>query len=602
MTPKVCNVNQWVEEIVSSEEYDDSNPEDFDDSDRDPDFVCNENSLSSSDSISSSGEIYSPKKEMISPKKSRNPLRHTKTDKKNQDNKVRQVKLITDKIAIETDHLKCDLYESEEMKKNANVLDGYISEEIPVLHNKEVILDSDVSDDFPIEHKFGQDLRFEESVDADTRIYGLQKKEKKKDGCKQVYDKHHFCTFCGVEIHSKISRHLLQVHKDEPRIMQINLLPPKSKKRLIDLEILENEGNFKHNVDVISKGEGNIVVARREEDNMYEVKDYLPCEYCKKFVLIKNMWTHHKTCAVFHFYYKTPKGPEDIENEDEDDIENNGVRRGRNLLNSALHGNTDSSIVKLLSRMKNDDIKECVVKDQLIRRFAALRVESLGSDNDQKINDMHRVSQSSRTLARLVMEATKSEKEQFFTLDSLISPQNFDKVVSVAKFMSIGKEVPAVSLGKYIGNLLGHIIQIKTGDALRNNDNSRYQDAVNFQKLFNAEWTYRVNSLCTKRLNTLKRNKVKTIPLTEDLKLLREYIMLHMKESSELLKKNKLPSDWLQLAKLTMCRLILFNKRRRAEVKDLKVKDYESRPDWKEQQKGEFEMALTPADKLLSER
>ena len=79
---------------------------------------------------------------------------------------------------------------------------------------------------------------------------------------------------------------------------------------------------------------------------------------------------------------------------------------------------------------------------------------------------------------------------------------------------------------------------------------------------------------------------MQAIPLTEDLKTLRDFIILKMQQTFILLKTARKACDWVTLAKLTLSRLILFNKRRRAEVKDLKVADYQSRPDWKKEQRG----------------
>lgn len=93
------------------------------------------------------------------------------------------------------------------------------------------------------------------------------------------------------------------------------------------------------------------------------------------------------------------------------------------------------------------------------------------------------------------------------------------------------------------------------------------------------------------------------IPLTEDLVCLRTYIMSQMQSKMQaLLNPYKSPVDWSELAKHTMSRLILFNKRRRAEVKDLRVEQYEQRPAWSEDLNGEMEMALSPTDKLLTKR
>ena len=102
--------------------------------------------------------------------------------------------------------------------------------------------------------------------------------------------------------------------------------------------------------------------------------------------------------------------------------------------------------------------------------------------------------------------------------------------------------------------------------------------------------------------DTINRQKVETIPLTEDLLKLRNYMLKEMKNESVSLLKEPCAENWTRLAKLTLCRLILFNKRRRAEVKDLKLEEFETRPNWQDEHRGEFKMALTTSARMLSER
>ena len=101
---------------------------------------------------------------------------------------------------------------------------------------------------------------------------------------------------------------------------------------------------------------------------------------------------------------------------------------------------------------------------------------------------------------------------------------------------------------------------------------------------------------------TINRQKVKTIPLTENLLTLKSYISESMVNAADALMKIPTAAVWTRLAKLTLCRLILFNKRRRAEVKDLKLEDFQSRPDWQHEQRGEFEMALSTSDRIMAKR
>ena len=188
------------------------------------------------------------------------------------------------------------------------------------------------------------------------------------------------------------------------------------------------------------------------------------------------------------------------------------------------------------------------------------------------------------------------------SLNDLIAPAVFDRVVETAKSITIDKAEPALNLAKVIGHLLRHTAMIKSGQALRENDTVKLKEAADFRKLIDAEWNYRVDSVAAKQLSAKKTTQVQIIPLTEDLLRVRMYVLNSMKEYELKVKEDPLPSDWSQLAKLAMTRLIMFNKRRQAEVKDLKVQQYMERPNWKEYSKGELDAALSAVDRMLAER
>lgn len=214
-----------------------------------------------------------------------------------------------------------------------------------------------------------------------------------KRGCKKVYDKLNFCIFCSKCLRGKISKHLLNVHKDEPRVMEINLLPKGSAKRRLLIGQLANEGNFNHNTSVLKSGKGHIVTARRSRKSSKKVQavlQYIPCEYCKKFYRKDTLWRHYRKCYARESVC-----------EDEAKIERcHGIASGRALLNSALLEDNETNVADLLMRMRDDSVKQIVIQDSLIRRFAYLRMESLGPKSVQKLGDVHRVLQSVRTLGR----------------------------------------------------------------------------------------------------------------------------------------------------------------------------------------------------------
>jgi len=78
------------------------------------------------------------------------------------------------------------------------------------------------------------------------------------------------------------------------------------------------------------------------------------------------------------------------------------------------------------------------MEDELLRREAALRLTALGRKEDQKQDDVYRVSQAVRTLGRAVLSARQSVPN--ITLSELLKPDNFDMLVDIAKKMSVNKE------------------------------------------------------------------------------------------------------------------------------------------------------------------
>ena len=56
------------------------------------------------------------------------------------------------------------------------------------------------------------------------------------------------------------------------------------------------------------------------------------------------------------------------------------------------------------------------------------------------------------------------------------------------------------------------------------------------------------------------------------------------------------------MCEMTSSHLILFNKRRRAEVLDLTKDDFLEKPNWHKEHAGEMDMAMSPTDRMLAER
>jgi hypothetical protein len=296
--------------------------------------------------------------------------------------------------------------------------------------------------------------------------------------------------------------------------MDIILLPKRCPERMAKLQRLANEGNFKHNASAIAYGSGEVVVGRRNSTACSNPDKFLPCEFCHKFLSKGNLWRHLRTCSA-----RVSESVVEVVSSTEPGVKpptrQCAVARSRWVLNGALYQQSEACFVDLMNRMRDDNLKKVAMNDALIRRYAILLMQSLGRKEVQKHNDVHRVSQSARLLARIVEESRK--RNSAMTMDDLIRPQSFDLVVEIACNLSFDKSQQALNVGRSAGLLLNHVTLVKNDMALRSGDQQKSADALNFRKLHKAEWNYRVNSPAVKCINARKRNKQSAISLTQDL-------------------------------------------------------------------------------------
>ena len=90
------------------------------------------------------------------------------------------------------------------------------------------------------------------------------------------------------------------------------------------------------------------------------------------------------------------------------------------------------------------------------------------------------------------------------------------------------------------------------------------KSAKRFIDLFESEWTTKISSRSLASLGSKKQNKVDYLPLAEDLTKLKDHLDSKMESLSSALtaKGSVYLEKWSKLAKATLSRITLFNKRR----------------------------------------
>ena len=115
------------------------------------------------------------------------------------------------------------------------------------------------------------------------------------------------------------------------------------------------------------------------------------------------------------------------------------------------------------------------------------------------------------------------------------------------------------------------------------------------------EWNIRISSNALATIIIKKMNSAELLPLTEDLLKLNKYLSTEIQVFQVLLQHNPCETvAWIKLAKATLAKIILFNKRRGGEPGKMTLKQYANTPDWQRESTQELQESLTTVEKHLA--
>lgn len=334
--------------------------------------------------------------------------------------------------------------------------------------------------------------------------------EDDEDGCKSteliipqsmrhmsVYDKQYSCIFCEKLMKTKLSRHLLTVHKTEQQILELCQKTTKGSKERKDAFIkLEKLGAYKHNLKVIQNETGTLLVQKRPSvGKLVKGADYRACPECRGFYNKSSIRRHLKQCTT-KFYT---------------------VKELKQFYTSMSYGHTDEKkFLAVLSSMAPDGISEIVKTDSLIRQHGKNIYEGF---NYKKESD---VSYRMRLLGRLCLEVRKLTGNEKMGMSEIIHPSQFDNVIKAVRLLcQIGPgdkqttSVPSTALK--IGHELKHCTHIMINMAVRTDNWEKERQGEQFKKLHMSEWCTSISKHSLKTLEHKKSND--PIPFTSDIQV-----------------------------------------------------------------------------------
>jgi hypothetical protein len=180
-------------------------------------------------------------------------------------------------------------------------------------------------------------------------------------------------------------------------------------------------------------------------------------------------------------------------------------------------------------------------------------------------------------------------------LADFLCPSQYDNVVRAVLQIREKNKQMAVTLGPYVKKA----VYLQLAEFIKCGSEEGKKKCKEFLNLYNASWTEEVSSSTVRLQQLSKIQKTVLLPSVKDLQKLTNYIDLSVADITR--HPHLTSADYTKLQKLVVSSLILFNKRRPAEVTDITVADYRCSLEQQEDRE-EILSSLTPEEKALAGR
>lgn len=332
--------------------------------------------------------------------------------------------------------------------------------------------------------------------------------------------------------------------------------------------MLRNRGNFYHNEQVKQTDDGELILLRRPPAGSDLVpEDYGPCPQCLGYVVKDGMSKHAK--------YRCIARTSD-ENTESTPTKRN-IKWESEMLVNKFQGASHMLKQVVLSTMKRDRVYDIAKNDPLILE--------LGSQVPKNQSDRkHIAAEKMRRTARIVQRCRRIDPEGGVTMNDFIKPGKFGLIIQAVE-EGAGQvddddevcDVQVLERPSYAikaGYDLAWLAKKKRCQAIRNygkaGSDIEETEATKFLELFSSEWGVKVSSSAANTLNLRKREKRVSLPTTTDLKTVSAYLVREIEACVSHIPTSY--TEYCRLQKLTLTRLVIFNKRRPREVSKVKMK------------------------------
>ncbi|KAL0193151.1 hypothetical protein M9458_011447, partial [Cirrhinus mrigala] len=164
-------------------------------------------------------------------------------------------------------------------------------------------------------------------------------------------------------------------------------------------------------------------------------------------------------------------------------------------------------------------------------------------------------------------------------MEDCVNPKKYMETVKAVKY-TCGYEsdkfmIP--SLAKKLGSSLVKVSKFLKAQGLISNDKQLVKNASEFQDVHQEKWNEMILATALRNIREAKCNVPTLIPFTEDVQKMHTFINQVQDNWYKLLSESPSAKAWMELAKVCLAQIVLFNRHRGGEVASMHLSAYLSR-------------------------
>ncbi|XP_070178264.1 uncharacterized protein [Littorina saxatilis] len=361
------------------------------------------------------------------------------------------------------------------------------------------------------------------------------------------WGKKHSCKFCSKMV-VKMSTHLTKVHAHGADVAAVLRLPKGSKERRNGFVRLLNEGDYKHNYDVLEGQSGTVIPKYRKAGR--QVGQLSACRFCQGLYAKSLLSKHLHNC---------PQNPDPSKHLKWGECS----KVGSYMLPIGKEKNS-AFFQAVVGRMRDDAVMRVIANDSLIIKFGS----RLFYKKDVEEHTRGNISSRLRELGRLVLELKAKSEMKVASLKQALDPIHFDLVIETVRAMAHFEEPSHAykkgNLALKLGYSLKTCCKILVSEAIKSSDKLLLEKVQNFSSLLASDWHDSVSAGAAQSVTMAKMNKQLLLPSLKDVEKVNGVINEDMQST-----------EYSVLAKATLASLTIFNRKRGGELQRMKVQDFQ---------------------------